>query len=128
MTYSISHAQGELLAQGRPNSTSPVTIFQAGELRVEITLVIAAIREGGSSTEIFVYHDDDGTTYNDDTIIASDAKIEDDTDVIFQAQHPGSGIMIKPGGSLGVKVSAAGEVNFSVYGITEVIAERVRGT
>ncbi len=127
MSYGVMHAQGELLAQFRPADTSTHTLYQAQGLRTEITLIIATVIEGGGSTEIFFYHDDDGTTYNNDTVIASDTKIEDDTDVIFQAQHPGSGIMIKPGGSLGVKVNSANQVNFSIYGITETVAERVRG-
>lgn len=127
MSYGVMHAQGELLAQLRPSNTSAQMLYTAQGLRTEITLIIATVRDGGSSTEIFLYHDDNGTTYNDDTVIASDTKIEDDTDVIFQARHPGSGIMIKPGGSLGVKVNSANDVNFSVYGVTETVAERVRG-
>ncbi len=127
MIGGVSHAQGELLAQVRPPGTTAVTAFQAGELRVEITLVLATVVEGASSTKIFVYHDDNGTTYNDDTIIASETEVEANTDLLFQAQHPGSGVMVKPGGSIGLKVDNAGAVNFSIYGVTETLAERVRG-
>lgn len=128
MSINVQHAQGELLAQGRPNVTTPVTVFQAGELRVEITLAIAAVIEGGSSTKVVIYHDDNGTTYNDDTVVIVDTKVESEQSTIFQAQHPGSGVHVKPGGSIGVKVENAGQVNFSIYGITETLAERVRGT
>lgn len=128
MTWNVTHAQGELLAQLRPSGTGAVTLFKAGELRAEITLIIAAVREGGSSTEVRLYHDDSGNdVYGDDTIILGETKVETDQDNIFQAQHPGSGIHIKPNGSLGVSVNDADEVNFSVYGITETLAERVRG-
>ncbi len=127
MTTGLSHAQGELLAQVRPSVTTAITLYQAVDLRAEITLLIGVVIEGGSSTKITLYHDDNGTTYNDDTVIATDTKIEEETAVLFQAQHPGSGIHIKPGGSLGVKVSNANQVNFSLYGVTETIAQRVRG-
>lgn len=127
MTYGASHAQGELLAQLRPSGTTAVTLFQAQQLRVEITLAVAVVIEGGSDTSIVVYHDDNGTTYNDDTILIPDTKIDKDVSVIFQANHPGSGVHIKPGGSIGVKVSNANQVNFTIYGITETLAERVRG-
>ena len=128
MTWNVTHAQGELLAQVRPSNTSAQTLFKAGELRAEITLIIATIIEGGSSTEVRLYHDDSGNdVYNDDTVLIGETKVDTDTDNAFQAQHPGSGIHIKPGGSLGVKVDNANQVNFSVYGITETLAERVRG-
>jgi hypothetical protein len=35
--------------------------------------------------------------------------------------------MIQPGGSLGIEVSVAGNANINVYGVTETLAERVRG-
>ena len=103
MAFDVSHAQGEQLAQLRPANTSAQTLYSvpAGGLRTEITLLIATVREGGSSTEIYIYHDDDGTTYDDDTVIVSEQKVDFDTDNIFQAQHPGSGIHISPGGSIG---------------------------
>ncbi len=127
MTSAISHAQGELLAQVHPGVTTAVTLFQSQDLRTEITLIAAAIREGGGATKVLIYHDDNGTTYNDTTLISGETPVEDDADFIFQAQHPGSGIHIKPGGSLGVKVDKANEITFSVYGVTETLAERVRG-
>lgn len=129
MTWNVTHAQGELLAQVRPSVTTPVVLFTAGELRAEITLIaITIIEGGGANRSIQLYHDDDGTTFNDDTIIANVQRSPNDPLAeAFQAQHPGSGIHIRPGGSLGVQVDTANEVNISVYGITETLAERVRG-
>jgi|Cruoilmetagenom7_1024161.scaffolds.fasta_scaffold218810_2 hypothetical protein len=126
MTYQVSHAQGELLAQVRPGVTTPITLFAADELRVEITLVLAVVTAGTVAIDFF--HDDDGTTYDNTTIIGAISKAKAGEPIgAFQAQHPGSGIMIKPGGSLGVQIDSADDATISVYGVTETLAERVRG-
>lgn len=128
MSFNISHAQGELLAQLRPGVTTPVTLFSALELRAEVTLLIACIVPSAVSADlnVTVYHDDDGTTYTDDTAIMHETRLKLLQDGrLIQAQHPGSGIIIKPGGSLAVQTSVADEVNFSLYGITETLADRV---
>lgn len=128
MIGGVSHAQGELLAQVAPSVTTPVTIYTADELRTEITLITIALR---SAMAIDLYHDDDGTTYDATTQLAAIVfgaipALPDDAK-LFQAQHPGSGIMIKPGGSLAVAIGTANDATINVYGITETLAERVRG-
>ena len=129
MSQGALHAQGELLAQLRPAGTSAVTLFQAANLRVEVTLIITAVTAGsGNNIAVEVYHDDDGTTYDNDTLIGNVTKAEAADDTTFQAQHPGSGVTVKPGGSIGVKTSTGGAVNFSLYGVPETLAKDRRGT
>lgn len=125
MTSQVSHAQGQLLAQVVPGVTTPVTLFTAGELRVEVTLITVANRNGGNVT-LNLYHDDDGTVFDATTDLGERQLSPTDQPPTFQAQHAGSGIMISPGGSLGVEVSQANDVTISVYGVTETLAERVR--
>jgi hypothetical protein len=130
MAFDVTHAQGELLAQVRPAGVGAVTLYQVpvGGLRTEITLLIAVVVSGtAGNTEIELFHDDDGAVYDNDSLIASIQRADNADGLVFQAQHPGSGIMMKPGASLGVSISQANAVNFSVYGITETLAERVRG-
>ena len=123
---SMSHAQGELLAQVNPSVTTAQTAFTAGNLRVEITLVLV-VNRNASPELVQLYHDDDGTTYNATTEIKHVDVTANADAILFQAQHPGSGIMIKPGGSLGLQVEVANDLTVSIYGITETRAERVRG-
>jgi hypothetical protein len=133
MSFNISHAQGELLAQVRPGVTTPVTAVTADALRIEITLITAAIDptavlSTAGQTDVAVYHDDDGTTYDQTSIILSETRLQLLQDsILFQAQHPGSGIHILPGGNLAVETADANDVTFSIYGITETRAERVVG-
>ena len=126
-------AQGQQLAQLRPSVTTPVTLFSVDAapqgLLTEVTLIKAPVITG--TVIISLYHDDDGTTYDSDTLICRISRTANPVSpldsVLFQAQSVGSGIFVKPGGSIGVQVDTADEVPFSLYGITETLAvERIR--
>ena len=123
-------AQGQLLAQLRPNVTTPVTLYSVPSapqgLRTEILLLVAFVATSGNK-DIIVYHDDDGTTYDSTTAIFGVQRAQFGDNPVFAAQAVGGGIFVKPGGSIGVETSVADEVNFSLYGITEQLAvERIR--
>lgn len=122
----LGHAQGELLAQLLPSNTTPNTLFTA-TLRTEITLIRGTIIPGGTTPcTLSIYHDVDGTTYANTELIAHEDHIAlAQTSTLFQAQHPGSGIFLAPGDSIGIQASVANNVNFMLYGITEDIARRV---
>lgn len=122
----LSHGQGELLAQVRPAVITAGGLFVTQELRVEITLILA-VNRNASPELVQIFHDDDGATYDATTEIIRKDVPAGESLVLFQAQHAGSGIMMVPGGSLGAQVEIANDVTISVYGITETLAERVRG-
>lgn len=131
MSNFASHAQGQLLGRVVPSVTTPVQIFKADELRTEITLLLVAQAPlGGSATSnLVVFHDDSGSDVYDITTVISGDAIDRNTEPFtthFQAQHPGSGIMVAPGGSIAVQTSTANETVFTCYGITETRAERIR--
>ena len=130
MTQNVTHAQGELLAQIRPGVTTPVVAFTGSELRTEIILIQAVIDPlaGPTQTDIAIYHDDSGgSTFDQSTIIWSETRLQLlQEPTVIQAQHPGSGIHVKPGGQIAVQTADADDVTFSIYGITETLAERAR--
>jgi hypothetical protein len=124
----LSHGQGQQLAQVRPAVTTPVTLFAvpAEGLHTEITLILID-NHGVGNVRISLYHDDDGTTFDADTGIAHISVSQNQPAGIFQAQHPGSGINIKPGGALGIEVDSANDITCTIYGVTATIAyERIR--
>lgn len=124
MSYKLSHAQGELLAQVRPLVGSVAEVFKAMELRTEITLITAVVT--GSTSRAIELHQDVGGSVYDNTNAILRAEMTDATDgIVFQAQHPGSGIHLAPGDTLGLAVPAD-TVTVSIYGITETLADRVR--
>lgn len=118
----LGHAQGELLAQSRPSGTTAVQAFLAS-MRTEITLILATVdpASGPTQLDVAVYHDDaGGSTFDQTTLILSETRLQLlQGNVLFQAQHPGSGLHVKSGGQIGVKTSDANDVTFSFYGITE---------
>jgi hypothetical protein len=132
---SVKHAQGELLAQVRPAVTTPVLAFTAGELRVEITLILGAIDPAAVLTtagelNIAMYYDDDGSSTADQTtLIVSETRLQLlQLNTIFQAQHPGSGIFMRKGSQLYVQTDNVNDITFSIFGIPETLAEApVRG-
>jgi len=134
MTYQVSHAQGELLGRVRPGVTTPVQLFKASELRTELTLLLIAQApiSGSNTADIVIFHDDSGSDIYDGTTAIA-AFTYDKTTAggfvtgVFQAQHPGSGIMLAANGSIGVSTNQVDETVFTCYGITETLAERVRG-
>lgn len=134
MSFNLSHAQGELLAQIRPADALANLAFTASELRAEITLITCAIDPvavltTAGQTDVALYHDDSGGgTYNQTTLVLSETRLQLlQENILFQAQHPGSGILVQPGGQLAVQTADANDVTFSIYGITETRAERVIG-
>lgn len=118
-------APGELLVQGHPAVTTPVVAYKAS-VRTEITLMLTVAI--GNNVDILIYHDDTGAdNYTDNNLIANGNKISGGTSEAFQAEGgPGTGIMIKKGGSLGIQISVADAVTFSIYGVTEDVAPATR--
>jgi len=134
MTLQVSHGQGQLLGRVVPSVITAVQLFKAVELRTEITLLIAvqAPLGGANVADLVVFHDDSGSdVYNISTVVLADrfdrTTAEGFGVALFQAQHPGSGITLSPGGSIGVQTSKINETVFTCYGVTETIAERLRG-
>jgi len=132
MTMQVSHAQGQLLGRVTPGVTTPVQLYKAGELRTEITLILVAQAPlaGAATSSLVIFHDDSGSdVYDITTVVMADSfdKNTAPSTPWFQSQHPGSGLMIAPNGSIAVQTSTIDETVFTCYGITETLAERMRG-
>ena len=109
---------GAQLAQVKLTSTTAVTVFTAS-LKTEITGIFAANLYGGTNY-FYVYHDDNGTTYDDTSVILHNQSIAQYSNYNYQASSPGSGITVWRGGSIGAKITnATNYVTLTIYGITE---------
>ena len=120
------------MAQVRPGVTTPLLAFTGSNLRTEITLITCtidptAILTTSGQTDVAVYQDDDGgSVFDQSTIILSETRLQLlQENILFQAQHPGSGIMLQAGGEIAVQTADADDVTFSIYGVTETLADRV---
>lgn len=102
------------LAQLRPSTTSTTTMLTASGSRYVITNIYMSVG-GGATVRGTVYHDDDGTTFNNTTRILAETIAS-----LGYARIP-CHIAVADGGSIGVQSSTNSGVNFTLYGyeITE---------
>ena len=108
-------APGSLLGQVRPSSTASTTAYTA-TLETEITQIKVCNTSGAGRT-FRLFHDDDGTTYDETTALHWDESVSANTTTSIQAQELGGGISIRKDGTIGVKSDAANGLTFSLYGI-----------
>lgn len=114
----MSFASGSQLAQARPAGTSAVTMFTA-TMRTEVTSLVIA-NNTGSAAAYSVYHDDDGTTYDETTCLAFTVSLAANTSTVLYAGNvPGGGIVVKSGGAIGIKTGTGNALTFTLYGVTE---------
>ena len=109
------------LAQLRPSGTSAVSLFSPDNQYFYTVDLILATNNSGSSVDVTIYHDSDGTTYDDTTCILATTTLSAGDTLDFS---PGDGDYkgisdYQSAGSIGVKTSAANSVNFTAYGVVE---------
>jgi len=104
------------LAQLRPADVIANLAYSAS-IQTEITRIVICNTVGTAQT-FSIYHDDNGTTYNDDTALYKDSPIAANETLTVQLQNDGGGISVAAGGSIAVQSNLAGALNFTLYGIT----------
>ena len=108
-------AQGSQLAQTRPSGTTAGAAFTAS-IQTEITRIFITNTTGSGAT-FSIYHDDDGTTYDQTTALFYGVSIPANTTTEFSC-NPGAGIQIRADGKLAVQSNTGSALTFSIYGIT----------
>ena len=111
-------APGSQLAQIRPGVTTAVTAFSADQQGHEITRLVIC-NTTGSPVNASIFHDDDGTVYDQTTALEYATPIAANASLTLLARAEGGGIKISRGGALGVQSSTADALTFTLYGITE---------
>lgn len=111
------NAQGAQFAQLRPGGTTAVTLFTADVL-TEITRLIAC-NTTGSPVACRIFHDDDGTTYDQGSALYYDKVIPaNDSLDLAAGGHENGGLHVDAGGSIGVRTATSSALTFTAYGVT----------
>lgn len=111
-------ASGSQLAQLRPSNTNTATLFTA-TLGTEITSLVVANTSNASAT-YSVYHDNDGTTYDESTALYFTVSLNAYTSaIVLPSQGAGTGFTVASGGSIGVKSGTSSAITYTLYGVTE---------
>ena len=101
------------LAQTREAGTSAVSIYSpsSGE---EVQIFLKICNNSGSNCEVCVYHDDDGTTYDESTAIVFGMDLEPgqvlEIDKIFMSDSDGN---------LAYKTETGNALTATVYGVVK---------
>ena len=111
-------ASGSQLAQARPANTSTATAFTATK-QTEITRIIIA-NTTASATTFSLYHDDDGSTYDQTTAVVYSASLAANTTQFIDGFGAGCGLMIRSGGTLGIQSGTSSACTFTIYGVAAV--------
>lgn len=113
-------AQGSQLAQARPADTNTATAYTA-VMRTEISR-ITVTNTTGTAANMSIFHDDDGTTYDQTTALRYAQSVPANTSVDITSPSEGAGITVTVGGSVGIQSGTSSALTYTFYGITEAIA------
>ena len=110
-------APGSLLAQIRPANTTAATAVTGSVQNTEITRIVICNTTGTAAT-FRLFHDDDGSTYDQGSALYYDKSIAANDTFEWANESGMSGIAIAKDGTLGIRSGTADALNFSIYGVT----------
>lgn len=110
---------GGKLGSSFPATTAAQTVFTA-LATTEITRIqVCNVTANNAGYSIF--HDDAGSTYGTTTALVFNKTLAGKDFDVLEAASQGSGITVKKGGTIGVSTDAASHINFTVYGIVQMV-------
>lgn len=113
----MTFASGSLLAQSRPAGTSAASIFTAS-VRTEITRIVVC-NSTGSAAAYSIFHDDDGSTFDETTALFYAVSLGANTSEIIDFGAAGGGIMVGKTGQIGFTSGTGNALTISMYGVTQ---------
>ena len=100
------------LAQSRVSGTTAVTLFSPSKRdRYTITSILVA-NTTASQVDFSIFHDEDGTTYDETTALFFDIPLSGNCTFLYEADI----YMNDPAGGLGVRTDTSLALTFTVYG------------
>jgi len=115
----IKAAAGSQLAQSRPSGTSAVSAFTA-TIQTEISVIVIC-NTTVSAAKFSIYHDDNGSTFDQTSALHYAQNIPASSTVYITSDSVGAGVTLSPDGQLGIQTDTANALTFSIYGVTEEI-------
>lgn len=110
------------LGQLRPANTTAASLFTPEEAKQYKIYLIIITNVGAGAAKASIFHDVDGTTYDQTTALMYEKSISPGSSPIeLEYRHGISGY--EAAGNLGVQTDTANALNFTCYG--EIIGEEV---
>lgn len=105
--------QEKQLGQIRPANTTATSLYSPPASTTTIIKSIVITNTTSSKTEFSLFIDDDGTTYDDDSVLYSTVEILGNSTVQIDTYWP----MNNASGNLAVKTETADAINFTAFGV-----------
>lgn len=123
----LSYSPGKLLGRTSGLVATPTDVLTAVTMRTEITLITAQNASVTAAT-VVVHHAQGSEAYvvPGTAILHAQPAMGGGSSIIFQAQFPGTGIMLEVGDRIGVSVTGDPNCTVSFYGVTESLAIPLR--
>jgi len=105
----------KLLGQARENSTNAVSVYSPDASQEVIIKSIIIANTSGAAATVRIFHDDDGTTYDESTAIAWDVAIPANS-----VWDRGMTLcMNNAAGNIAYRSSVANSLTISIYGVVK---------
>ena len=96
----------------RPANTTAVSVYSPGNNLIAIVDAIWICNQTGTAATYRLFHDDDGTTYDQTTALVYDTSLAANATIIIDEPI----YMNNPNGNLGVRTGTNSALTFIVYG------------
>lgn len=114
------NTSGFQVAQQRPAVTTSINTYTAS-IVTEIRK-IAICNTTGSVARFSIFHDDDGSTFDQSTALHYQQIIPANTTTMIDADMEAGGISVSIGGQVGIQTDTALALTFTMYGRTAEVA------
>lgn len=104
--------KGTQLAQSRPSDTNAVSVYSPDRGEVVNIKEIIVCNTTGSAATYRIFHDEDGTTYDQSTALFYDVSLDGNTSTILELDE----WMRDSSGNLAVAVGTGSAITFTVSG------------
>ena len=111
-------ASGSQLAQSRPSGTSAVSVFTSLTGH-EVTRIVICNTSGASAT-YSIYHDDDGSTFDETTALFFGVTLGANNTEIIDFGGAGGGLHMAKNAQIAVQTGTGDALTFSLYGVGRV--------
>ena len=106
---------GKQLGQLRPANTTAASLYSPGaNTKTEVTHIVV-VETSGNADSFRIFHDEDGTTYDETTALFFDEALAANTTRLIVFER---GLWMRDStGNLGVRTATANRLTFTAYGV-----------